>query len=66
VRCPLSALLFLWTIIQCRSAIFTSVAPHRHFLPGRNHSPLLLATMWPPRRPQTWNNFQPHRPFGRL
>jgi hypothetical protein len=32
----------------------------------RPDSLLLLAEIWPPRGPQTWNNFQSHRPFCSL
>jgi hypothetical protein len=66
-------------LIQCCSAIFKYVGPHRHFVSAKNllalntHWPvtnlavsLLLAKIWLPQASQTWNNFQSHRPFCSL
>jgi hypothetical protein len=35
-------LLFLWIIIQCSSAVFQSVTPHKHFLSVENFGPWSL------------------------
>jgi hypothetical protein len=71
---------FLSIITRRPLAIFKFVARHRHFrlagnfLAVNTHKPatnpadllLLLAKMWEPRRLQTWNKFQWHRPFCSL
>jgi hypothetical protein len=69
--------MFFWIIIQCCTAIFELVAPHRHLLSAeicssRKHSLtcdesrsdlVQLAKIWPLFRPQTWSNILSYLSF---